>query len=196
LTSGFAKVLTSVWTLGSIIVAQSGTPFWVIDNRPLTAGGDYNHDGVAYDVPNAPSFGCHVSYGRSNYISGLFTAADFSAPAPGTEGSEPRNCYRNPGMVNVDASVAKNTHLPWIGEAGNVQLRFDFLNLFNHSNLGPVDPLMGDGNFGKVTSALGARTTSTEREDLLLRSVDPRDGGEPNATPSARRLFSRSLARI
>ena len=53
-TSGFAKVLTSGWTLGSIIVAQSGTPFWVIDNRSLVAGGDYNADGVNYDVPNAP----------------------------------------------------------------------------------------------------------------------------------------------
>ncbi len=156
-TSGFAKVLTSGWTLSSIIVAQSGTPFWVIDNRSLVAGGDYNADGVNYDVPNAPSFGCNVSYGRSAYISGLFTASDFPAPTAGTEGNEPRNCYRNPGMVNVDSSVAKNTHLPWIGEAGNLQVRFDFLNIFNHSNLGPVDPNLGDGNFGKVTSALGAR---------------------------------------
>ena len=156
-TSGFAKVLTSGWTLSSIIVAQSGTPFWVIDNRSLIAGGDYNADGTNYDVPNAPSSGCNVSYGRSAYINGLFTASDFPAPTAGTEGNEPRNCYRNPGMINVDSSVAKNTHLPWIGEAGNLQLRFDFLNIFNHSNLGPVDPNLGDANFGKVTSALGAR---------------------------------------
>ena len=57
----------------------------------------------------------------------------------------------------MDASVAKNTHLPWIGEAGSLQLRFDFVNIFNHSSLGPVDPKLGDANFGKVTSALGAR---------------------------------------
>jgi hypothetical protein len=57
----------------------------------------------------------------------------FPAPTAGTEGNEPRNGYRNPGMVNVDSSVAKNTHVPWIGEAGNLQLRFDFINLFNHS---------------------------------------------------------------
>jgi hypothetical protein len=156
-TSGFAKVLTSGWTLSSIIVAQTGTPFWVIDNRSLLAGGDYNADGVDYDVPDSPSFGCSVNYSRSNYISGLFTVADFPAPAAGTEGNEPRNCYRNPGMVNVDSSVAKNTHIPWFGEAGNLQLRFDFLNVFNHPNLGPVDPFLGDANFGKVTSSLGAR---------------------------------------
>ena len=121
------------------------------------AGGDYNADGLNYDVPNAPSFGCSVNYSRSNYVNGLFTVADFPAPAAGSEGNEPRNCYRNPGMINVDGSVAKNTHLPWFGDAGNLQLRFDFLNLFNHPNLGPVDQFMGDANFGKVTSTLGAR---------------------------------------
>jgi len=115
-------------------------------------------DGTLYDIPNLPSFGCNVSYSRSAYKSGLFAASDFGAPTLGTEGNEPRNCYRNPGMFNVDASVAKNTHVPWIGEAGNLQLRFDFLNLFNHPNLGPVDGNMADvGTFGKVTSALGAR---------------------------------------
>jgi hypothetical protein len=57
----------------------------------------------------------------------------------------------------VDASVLKNNHLPWLGEAGNLQLRFDFINLFNHPNLGPVDPNMGDAGFGKVATALNAR---------------------------------------
>jgi hypothetical protein len=156
-SSGFAKVLTAGWSLSSIIVAQSGTPFWVINGGNLLSGGDYNADGTNYDIPNAPSFGCNVSYGRSAYKQGLFAASDFSAPAPLTQGSEPRNCYRNPGMVNVDASVAKNTHLPWLGEAGNLQLRFDFLNVFNHANLGPVDGNMADHTFGQVTSALPAR---------------------------------------
>jgi hypothetical protein len=36
-------------------------------------------------------------------------------------------------------------------------LRFDFLNLFNHPNLGPVDSNLADQNFGKVTSALPGR---------------------------------------
>lgn len=40
---------------------------------------------------------------------------------------------------------------------GNLQFRFDFINLFNHSNLGTVDPFMGDAAFGKVTTALNAR---------------------------------------
>ena len=37
---------------------------------------------------------------------------------------------------------------------GNLQLRFDFLNVFNHGNLGTVDPNMADGTFGRVTTNL------------------------------------------
>ena len=159
-SSGWARVLTAGWSLSSIIVAQSGTPFWVVNTNPSTTRvnpGDYNLDGTNYDIPNSPSFGCNVSYGRQVYRNGLFKASDFPAPPPVTQGNLPRNCYRNPGMVNVDASVAKNTHLPWLGEAGNLQLRFDFLNVFNHPNFGPVDGNMASLTFGRVTSALPAR---------------------------------------
>ena len=89
----------------------------------VNTAADYNLDGNLYDIPNQPAFGCSVSNSRSAFKNGLFTAFDFL----GTEGNMPRNCYRNSGMVNVDASLAKNTHLPWFGEAGNLQLRFDFL---------------------------------------------------------------------
>lgn len=147
-SSGVAKVLTAGWSLSGVIVAQTGTPFWVVNTAA-----DYNQDGNFYDIPNSPSFGCNVNYSRSGYLNGLFTGSDFPVPSPGTEGTEPRNCYRNPGIVNFDASVAKNTHLPWLGEAGSLQLRFDFVNLFNHPDLGAVDGNLADssGAFGRVT---------------------------------------------
>ena len=181
--SGIAKVLTDGWELSSIIAVQTGTPFWVIDNRPpdvmcnqagtptpcssAAAGspvitpnviapdsGDYNLDGMNYDIPVMPSQNFGGSHSRSAYINGLFTVAAFAQAPQGTQGSEPRNIYRNPGMFQADASVLKNNHLPWLGEQGSLQLRFDFLNVFNHGNLGSVDPNMADGTFGKVTSTL------------------------------------------
>jgi hypothetical protein len=75
----------------------------------------------------------------------------------GQQGNERRNLFRNPGLVQVDASLLKNNHVPWLGEQGNMQLRIDFLNLFNHPNLGTVDGNMGDPGFGKVATALNAR---------------------------------------
>ena len=41
-------------------------------------------------------------------------------PLGGAEGSLKRNIYRNPGLIQVDASVLKNTHVPWLGEQGNL----------------------------------------------------------------------------
>lgn len=69
--------------------------------------------------------------------------------------------------LNVDESriqatlsaetVRENNHLPWLGEQGNLQFRFDFLNVFNHVNLGSVDNSLADATFGRVTSALSPR---------------------------------------
>ncbi|MGA8272264.1 MAG: TonB-dependent receptor [Candidatus Sulfotelmatobacter sp.] len=160
LSSGIARVLTSGWEASTIVAVQTGTPFWVYNTNSATAPqypGDYNLDGNNWDVPDTPSQNFTGSHSRQAYIHGIFTAADFPAPALGTEGNEPRNIYRNPGMFQVDASVLKNNHIPWIGEQGNLQLRFDFINVFNHGNLGPVDADMADGTFGKSTNALPAR---------------------------------------
>jgi hypothetical protein len=199
--NGFAKVLTGGWELSSIVAIQTGTPFWVIDNRSLSVmcsddgtlngtslgpcpsgpttldivtavsptatnpngyvlapnSGDYNLDGTSYDVPMAPSQNFTGSHSRSAYINGLFKASDFPQAAVGTEGNLRRNIYRNPGLVQVDASLLKNNRLPWIGEQGNLQLRFDFINLFNHTNLGPVDANIADGGFGSVHTVLPSR---------------------------------------
>jgi hypothetical protein len=159
--SGVASILTSGWEASTIIAVQTGTPFWVYNTNPANASvnpGDYNLDGNNWDVPNRPTQDFTGSHSRSAYINGLFTAADFPVPAAGTQGNEPRNLYRNPGLFQADASVLKNNRIPWIGEQGNLQLRFDFINVLNHGNLGPVDANIADGTFGKSTTALPARS--------------------------------------
>jgi Carboxypeptidase regulatory-like domain len=144
--------------------------------------GDYNADGNAWDIPNTPTNNAQFtgSHSRSTYKNGVFSRANFECtnpsaatckpgsgggpgvlldllPTPGTEGNEPRNLYRNPGMIQWDASLIKNNPIERLGPGGNLQLRFDFLNLPNHVNLSTVDPNMADGTFGQVTSALQAR---------------------------------------
>ena len=154
LKSGVGKVITSGWEVTSIAVAQSGTPYWVICSG--SAACDYNNDGLFYDIPNTPSASLGGSHSRQQFKSGIFTVADFPVPT-GAEGNLARNSYRNPGYLQVDASVLKNNHLPWLGEAGNFQLRFDFLNLFNRANLGAVNNNLAASGFGQVTSALSGR---------------------------------------
>ncbi|MGC9970300.1 MAG: TonB-dependent receptor [Bryobacteraceae bacterium] len=156
--SGIGKALTSGWAVSVISAIQSGTPFWVYTSAPYGAGGDYNADGVNFDIPNASSGYCGGSYGEQNYLSGLFPAGTFTAPPPGTEGNVKRNGCRNPGLIGVDASVLKNTHIPGLGEQGSLQLRFDFVNVLNRVNLTGVDPNLADATFGRSTSTLNPRT--------------------------------------
>ncbi len=160
---GVGKVLTGGWEVSSLAAVQSGTPFWVVCQGPSC---DYNGDGTFYDVPNAPTTNFTGSFSRAAYKTGIFSAADFGVPAANSEGNLKRNIYRNPGYFQVDASVIKNTHVPWLGEAGNFQLRFEFLNLFNIANLGPVNSVLSGTAagqnvasplFGKVSTGLQAR---------------------------------------
>ena len=164
LNSGVGKIVTSGWEMTSIAAIQTGTPFWVYNtNAPTLPAaafpGDYNLDGDNWDVPNKPTQNFTGSHNRQAFKNGLFTASDFPAPTPGTEGNEPRNMFRNPGMIQIDAGLLKNNPLRYLGEQGNLQLRFDFINLFNHVNLGPVDPNIADfaTTFGKSTTALSGR---------------------------------------
>lgn len=128
--------------------------------------GDYHADGSSWAVPNVPTNNSQFtgSHSRSTYINGVFgnpatgaAQAVFPVPAEGTDGNEPRNNYRNPELIQWDASVIKNNPIESIGPSGNLQLRFDFLNLPNHVNLSTVDPNMADSTLGKVTSALQSR---------------------------------------
>jgi len=155
--SGIGRVLTSGWELSVLSAIQSGTPFWVNTTAPYPAG-DYNADGTNYDIPNAPGNYCAGSFGEQQYLSGIFPASMFTAPAAGAEGNIARNSCRNPGMIELDASVLKNTAVRWLGEKGSLQLRFDFENVLNHPNLTGVDPDLADATFARSTSTLLPRT--------------------------------------
>jgi hypothetical protein len=157
LSNGIGKTITSGWEVSILSAIQSGTPFWVHTTAPYPSG-DYNADGDNYDVPNAPAGYCGGSYSQQQYLTGIFPASTFSAPAAGTEGNVPRNSCRNPGMIELDASVLKNTSIKWLGERGSLQLRFDFENIINHVNLTGVDPNLADATFARSTSTLLPRT--------------------------------------
>ncbi|MDT8070623.1 MAG: carboxypeptidase regulatory-like domain-containing protein [Terriglobia bacterium] len=154
---GFSRVLTSGWTLSPIIILQSGQPFTVYNGSGYSSGGDYNADGFNFDVPNTPSFGNHISTDRSSFLKGLFKATDFPTPAAGQEGNLGRNTYDGPGFAVVNLAVQKSFALSPLGEAGRLELRGEFLNLFNRVNL--VNPVSDLSNalFGYSTGQHPAR---------------------------------------
>src|ERR1700733_332949 len=62
----------------------------------------------------------------------------FALQPVGTIGDVSRNILTEPGLVNWDFSLNKDTALPFLGEAGRLQFRAEAFNLLNHANFGPA----------------------------------------------------------
>jgi hypothetical protein len=163
LNNGLGPVgkLTGGWGLSATSIYQSGYPFTVFTSASFTGGGDYNADGDNLDYPNVSGYSQGSS--RSTYITGIFAPGQFTTPTLGTNGNEKTGQFRNPSFVQTDTTVYKDTH---ITERLNLQLRFEFYNLFNHPNFQNVNGDLSAGNFGQVTSQtlprwwqLGAKIT-------------------------------------
>ncbi len=146
---GAVGKLTGGWGVSGTSIYQTGYPFSVFTSASFSNGGDYNADGTNLDYPDVTGYSQNMS--RSAYISGVFASGQFTAPAPGTEGNEKPNQFRNPAYVQTDFTVYKNT---LITERINFQMRFEFFNLFNHPNFQNIQGDLSAGNFGQVTQQL------------------------------------------
>jgi hypothetical protein len=160
------------WQFGGKFIAESGLPFTVYTSASFSAvkdadgnvtgnsGGDYNADGSNYDVPNAPSFGRHLS-GRSKkqYQTGIFLASDFSAPSLGKQGNLGRNTYDQPGYQDFDFTFEKLFYTPFFfGQKLKIEAKGELFNTFNRANLWGVTSDLSSTSFGKSTNQLPARS--------------------------------------
>ncbi len=172
LSSGFVSRIADGWALSGTTILQSGTPFVVTTSasfQPTFGGngqvnglqatsGDYNADGDNLDYPNVVSY--KTSTNRRDYINGLFGSrvnggyANFPVPTIGTEGNERPYQFRNPGFAETDISLLKNTK---IKGPVNLQLRFEFYNIFNRPNLQGVTSDLSQASFGQSTSQYNPR---------------------------------------
>ncbi len=155
--SGFAGTVAGGWQLGGIFSASSGEPF-----TPLLAGdplGLNNTDSFAY--PNRLSGpGCQTLTNPGNFANYVKLQC-FQIPAPtivnGTPfiplGNAGRNILTGPGLEDLDFSLVKNTRIPRISEAFNVQFRFEVFNILNHVNFNP--PVQNEFLYDPTTLAHG-----------------------------------------
>jgi len=65
-------------------------------------------------------------------VAQYFNPAAFSAPAAGTVGNASRDSLTGPGFADWDFSLLKSTQ---INERTRLQLRAEFFNILNHTNL-------------------------------------------------------------
>jgi len=84
---------------------------------------------LSHDVPDAPPAPANQF---SYYPAQLNCSGGF-------EGNSGRNTLRGPGYANLDFSAGKYFNVPWFTHEGaKLQIRGDFFNVFNRTNLNPT----------------------------------------------------------
>ncbi len=136
------------WQLSGILTAQSGTPFSVLMNcADINAQGDNCR-------PNRISSGVLPSGQQS--INRWFNTSAFVIPSTPEYGDAGRNILFSPGLNDIDLAMSKS--IRWGGvETRRIQIRTEFFNTLNHTNLGvPVNSIDSPA-FGTITSAGAGR---------------------------------------
>lgn len=139
------RYLLGGWQHNGIVALYSGTPFSVVSGIDNSLTG-VNQDRA--DLIGDPVLGADRSKGEK--ILRYFNTSAFRLNTEGTFGTAGRNILRAPGTVNIDMSLFKNIPL-W--EQHTFQLRGEFFNVPNRTNLGGPNANFSSSLFGRITSA-------------------------------------------
>jgi hypothetical protein len=149
--NGAVNAFVGGWQAQTIITIQSGLPI-VVTGASNNLATRPNADGQSFKVSNPNQYE-------------WFNTAAFVNPPNYTFGNVGRTLpnVSNPGFFNCDFSLIKNNH---IKERANLQIRAEFFNLDNHTNLGLVNSTFVPGSnglnssstFGTITSSMASRT--------------------------------------
>lgn len=136
------------WQLSSVFQAETGSPFGVL--MPCAA---VNAEGNNCR-PNR--IGSGVLPADEQSVNEWFNTGAFVTPSPAAYGNAGRNILRGPGMVTVDAALAKSFPLGH-AEARRLQIRWEVFNSLNHTNLGLPIHSTDSPALGSIISAGSGR---------------------------------------
>jgi hypothetical protein len=147
--TGFTDKLVSGWGINGISTFQSGFPLTLsTSSNPLSSFG------FGTLRPNYV-YGCNTSEPGSSQqkIYEWFNTACFTSPTSGTLGNLGRtlSALRTSGIANYDFSVFKGVALT---ERFNLQFRTEIFNIFNRVQFGPPGEVLGNAQFGIVSTQL------------------------------------------
>ncbi len=146
---------TTGWVLTGITRFASGLPITLneSDDNSLLGTFGTGPNGTTIDTPNFD--GGTLTFNR-NPRSGLpyFDPNDFSKEALGQLGTADKRMFQGPGINNFDMALLKDTH---ITESKLLQFRFEFFNVFNHTQFQNPSGSILNGTFGYVESANAPR---------------------------------------
>jgi len=139
------------WTVSGITEIQSGTPF-----TAYLGGTDYSGFNQFADRPNV---GAGKLPQNNKNPDAAFTTSYFSTITAGQIGTERRDQYYGPGLVNFDVTASKD--FPLSRERVKLNFRADLFNVFNHTNFSNPVATYTSSSFGKITSTVGNATSGS-----------------------------------
>jgi hypothetical protein len=154
------KLVFSDWQVSGFTEIQSGQPFTITVGVDTLGSGtgvpgrpDFNPGGIMIPDPVTGNFrtfiipldgtGIVTAPHVTNAATGAITFLKNSMPVGGTLG---RNTFRGPGYSNTNMSLMKRFKFQ---NDMSLEIRGDFLNLFNHDNFQNPVANMSSPNFGK-----------------------------------------------
>lgn len=166
------------WQFTGAASFQGGYPFTVRNCNVSPDGvggsdGDADIGGPDCVLPNVASGYAGHSCSKSDFIKGCLDPAQFTLPCPLNaggqlnctsgvwEGNVGRSTFRGPGYANVDFSSGKYFSIPWFTHEGaKLQIRGDFFNFLNRTNINPgsMSTNVGVGGFTVAQTAFNPRT--------------------------------------
>jgi hypothetical protein len=133
------------WSVSGILQASTGAPLTATlgtfsNTGSITSAPAERPD--VYGVASAQARGCAGAGTPDRWID----ASSFALPAPGSHGNAGRNTLCGPGLMNVDASLARKVQLR---EGMLLQFRMELFNVLNHANFDvPLNTSGPAGNGG------------------------------------------------
>ena len=156
------KWVANGWQWGGIVTASSGVPFSL-----LTAGDPLGMKGSPVDFPDRLPGCAAIVHNFKQNGNRYLNPSCFMQALPTANGLVVGNLGRNrlygPNLMEWDTSIIKNTAVPSISEAFNVQLRFEFFNVLNRSNFAPPS---ANNTLGNSLGILDSTTTTSRQIQL------------------------------
>ena len=154
------------WQISGITMFVSGAPSGVSFSRTASLDATGGGDGqtIIQTGPAALPHGQRTGLPTTDTPLRWFDTSRFALPGVGEIGNMPKTVFRGPGRNNWDVTLFKN--FPLKSESRVLQFRWEFYNIFNHTQFSGVDSgaqfdaagKQVDANFGLATGARDPRT--------------------------------------
>jgi hypothetical protein len=145
-TSHFVQALTRDWQGSLVFQAQTGFPM------TMSVFGDTANAGtvVGENPIRANKTGKAIFPSGTRNSTTWFNPAAFASPPAYTYGNAGRNSVYGPGLQTLDLAVVRQFA---VAEKARFEMRGEFFNALNHTNLGTPNRFVNTSSFGSVTES-------------------------------------------